>query len=120
MQTNATAKHLREKRSETRNHVKEYYNVGLSVDGLNHAYKFKIWDRTTTSISFLVKKHVDILPRLKVGDTLHMTYYPTDSSYPQVRLVTIIQHITESEQRGSKGHYLVGLKISEEQILREG
>ena len=120
MQTNATARILKERRSETRNHVKNYYNVQLAIDGLNLTYRSKIWDRTTTSISFLIKKHLDILPRLKVGGTLYMTYYPTDSSYPRVCLETIIRHITKCDQRGIYVHYLVGLRILEKQVSRKG
>ena len=124
MQTNATARILKERRSETRNHVKNYYNVQLSIDGLDLTNRFKIWDRTTTSISFLIKKHLDILPRLKVGGTLYMNYSPTDSSYPRVCLMTIIRHVTKCNQRGLKrglnGNYLVGLKILEKQVAKKG
>lgn len=116
MGPNATAKKLKERRSEPRDHVGQLYNVEISSGGFKVADKFRIWDKTKTSLSFLVNKHLDILPRLKVGDTLHMTYYPTDSFYPRVYLESAIRHITKYDQGQLKGHYLVGLKILERQV----
>jgi hypothetical protein len=120
MRKHGTARKLKERRTEARNHVNQYYNVELSIDGFNVTHKFRIWDKTPTSLSFLVNKHLDILPQLKVGDTLYTIYYPTDSFYPRVYLGTLIQHITKCDQGFLKGHYLVGLKVLERQISEKG
>lgn len=116
MVPHATAKEVKERRSEAREHVGKFYNIELSIGGFKVAGKFRIWDKTRNSLSFLVNKHLDILPRLRTGDALHMTYYPADAFYPRVYLESEIRHVTKYDHGLLKGHYLVGLRILEKQV----
>jgi hypothetical protein len=102
---------LLERRSEPRRQVDRYYSLEFSIDGVDMAYQFKIWDMASSSMSVLIKEDSAILPRLKVGDTLHVKYYSTDSDYPSEYLRTAVRHITRNDQGRLKGHYLVGLEI---------
>ena len=104
-----------ERRSEHRKQVHQYYSVEFSINGLDLSYQFKIWNIASTSMCVLVREDSDILPRLKVGDTLNMKYYSTDSVYPSDYLQTAIIHVTKNDQGRFKGHYLVGLEIQESQ-----
>ena len=103
-----------ERRSEPRRMVDQYHSVEFSVDGLDFAYQFKIWNIASSSICLLIKETSDILPRLNVGDTLNMRYYSHDSSHPHGDLATRIRHITKNDEGRLRGHYLVGLEILEE------
>ena len=99
------------KRAEPIEHANPYYSVEFSINGLEIAYQFKIWNTESTPMCVLVKEDSNILPRLKVGETLNMKYYPTGSTYPPKCLDTAIRHITKNDQGRFRGHYLVGLEI---------
>ena len=103
-----------EKRAESRKMVDQYESVEFSVEGLDFAYQFKIWNIASSSLCLLIKETSDILSRLNVGDTLNMTYYSNDSSHPHGDLATKIRHITKNDEGRLRGHYLVGLEILEE------
>jgi hypothetical protein len=102
-----------ERRSEPRTRIDQYHSVEFSVDGLDFAYQFKIWNIASSSICLLIKESSEILPRLNVGDTLNMRYYSDDSTLPHGELATQIRHITKNNEGRLKGHYLVGLEILE-------
>ncbi|MBW1739941.1 MAG: PilZ domain-containing protein [Deltaproteobacteria bacterium] len=104
-----------ERRVEHRKQVDHYYSVEFSINGLEAPYQFKIRNIASTSMCVLVKEGSDILPRLKVGDTLNVKYYSADSLHPPEYLETAIRHITKNDQGRFKGHYLVGLEILESQ-----
>jgi len=107
----AVISRLVERRSEPREQVDQYYNVEFLTDGLDAAHKVNIWDKSTKSICLLVKEDSDILTQLKVGDTLKMIYYPTDSVYPCVYVGATIRHITKRGHARLKDHYSVGLEF---------
>jgi len=109
------AENLVERRSETRKQVDQYYTVEFLNDGLDGTHLLKIWNRSPKSMCLLVKENSDILPRLKVGDTLKMICYPRDSLYPRVYLGAVIQHISKKDQRRLNDHYLVGLETLKRQ-----
>lgn len=119
MQKNAAAKKLRERRSEPRNQVNQSCSVGLTIDGIDLTYEFRVRDKTATSISFLVKNQLDILLRLKTGGTLFIVYPLPDSSQLGMRLETVIRHITKCGTE-LEGQYLVGTEILGKLVLREG
>jgi len=111
----AVTNKLVDRRPECREQVHQYYSVEFSINGLDHPYLFKIWNVASMSMSILVKEDSDILPLLKVGETLNMKYYSTCSVYPPDYLETAIRHITKNDQGQFKGHYFVGLEILESQ-----
>jgi hypothetical protein len=111
MAENALVNAWTERRSEQRESSDQYHSAEFAFDGLEAHYQFKIWNTASTSMCVLIKETSEILPRLKVGDTLKVKYYRSDSRYPSDFLGTVIRHITKNDQGRFKGHYLVGLEI---------
>ena len=99
--------------SEPKKRVDQYYSVEFAIEGLESAYQFKIWNKTSTHMSILVKENSEILPQIKVGDTLNMRYYSDNLVHPCECLETAIRRITRNDQGRLKGHYLVGLELLE-------
>ena len=66
----------------------------------------------------VVKEDSDIIKHLKVGEILDLRYQKSDSSNQSEYLKTEIMHITKDRER-FKGHFLVGLSISENQNIKE-
>lgn len=104
-----------ERRSEPRNITDKYFSVEFPVKELGSLYQCKIWDLSTKGMCVLVKEDSDVLRHLRVGDTLEMKYYPTESLSPVECLRTEIRHISRDSQGRFKKHYLVGLSILEKQ-----
>jgi hypothetical protein len=98
-------------KSEPKKEVDPSYRVEFSVDGLPIAYQFRIWNKSSNLLCFLVKENSGLLSQLKVGDLLNLKCYYTDAYYPSEYLETAIQHITKKDEGRFKGHYVVGLEI---------
>lgn len=111
MEQHLASNQLAERRSEPRTKVEQYYSAELAVEGLDVPYQFKIMNLASSSMAVLVKENSEIVPRLKVGDTLKVKYYSQESPYPSDYLPTAVRHITRNDQGRLKGHYLVGLEI---------
>jgi hypothetical protein len=102
-----------EKNSEQHKKADHYYSAEFLVQGVEVLYQFKVWDAASSSLNVLVNEHSQILPCLKVGDTLDVKYYSSDSKYPSNYQKTAIRHITKNDEGRLKGHFLVGLEILE-------
>jgi len=102
---------IKERRSEPRSVIDQYYSVEFSIRDCPFTYQFKIWDISRKGICALVKEDSDLLQYLNVGDTLNLKYYTTDTSKPIEFLKTKIRHITKDETGHFKGLLLVGLSI---------
>lgn len=100
-----------ERRSETRAEAERYYSVQFTTKGLDTYYQFKLWNISPKGMCILVKENSQVLRHLKVGDTLEMTYYLTDSQGAHENLKTQIRHITKDENGRFQGHRLIGLSI---------
>jgi len=111
MQRHGALKILDKTCSEPKKCVDQYYSVEFAIEGLESAYQFKIWNKTSTHMSILVKENSDVLPQLKVGDTLNMRYYSDNLIHPSECLETAIRRITRNDRGRLKGHYLVGLEL---------
>ena len=116
MAENAVVNAWTERRSEPRERSDLYHSAEFAFDGLEAHYQFKIWDLAATSMCVLIKETSEIVPRLKVGDTLKVKYYRSDSRYASEFLGTVIRHITKNDQGRFRGHYLVGLEILQGEI----
>jgi len=90
-----------------------YHSVVFSIEGLDSLYQFKLWHTESLPLCFLMRPDSELLNRLKVGDKLNPRYYQDGSAYPAGCFETTIQTIRKSERGRFKGHYLVGLQISE-------
>lgn len=102
-----------EKRSEPRKIVDKYYSVEFSMQDLDCAYQFKIWNMSSKGVCVVVKEDSDLLNHVKVGQVLDLKYSATDSSHPVENLKTEIKHISKDEEGRFKGLYLIGLSILE-------
>jgi hypothetical protein len=111
MQGHVTLKRIDRTCFGPKKRVDQYYSVEFAVEGLESAYQFKIWNKTSTHMSILVKENSEVLPQLKVGDTLNMRYYSDNLIHPSECLETAIRRITRNDQGRLKGHYLVGLEL---------
>lgn len=100
-----------ERRSEKRATDSAYYSVQFTTEGLDSFYQFKLWNISPKGVCILVKEDSNVLAHLKVGDTIEMTYFITDSQGASEKLKTQIKHITKNETGRFQGHYLVGLSI---------
>ncbi|MBN1831293.1 MAG: hypothetical protein JW896_04210 [Deltaproteobacteria bacterium] len=89
-----------------------YHSVEFSIQGVELAYQFKLWNISSTPMCVLVKEDSAILPNLKEGDTLDLKFYSSGTSYSTASLKTRIRHITRDQGR-FRGHYLVALEIQE-------
>ena len=107
-----------ERRSEPRREMDQYHSVEFTLNGLEMAYQFKIWNMASRSMCVLVKEDSDLLRCLKVGETLNMKFYSENAPSPTEYFETAIRHITKDDQGRFKGHYLVGLEILDSQAGR--
>lgn len=104
---------LKKQRSGHRQSAVQYHSVEFFIEELSLPYQFRIWEMASGSIRVLVRGDSGVLPFLKVGDTLAMKYYSTDSIYPSENIRTTIRQITKKNRGRLKGHYLVGLEMLE-------
>jgi hypothetical protein len=104
-----------ERRSGPRKQVDQNYHVECLVDGLDVTHQVRIWNKARKSIRLVVKENSDILPRLKVGETLKMIHCPIHSVYLCVYVEAVVRHITKEDQGQLKDHYLVDLEILKSQ-----
>lgn len=111
MNANEMGGNTPERRSEIRAADERYYSVQFTTQGLASFYQFKLWNISKKGICILVKEGSEVLKHIKVGDTLEMTYYLTDSQGAHENLTTQIKHITKNEEGRFQGHYMVGLSI---------
>ena len=111
MKRSAMASNLVLIKSEPKKEVDRSYRAEFSVDGLHIAYQFRIWNKSSNYMCFLVKENSGLVSQLKVGDLLNLKCYYTDAYYPSEYLETAIQHITKKDEGRFKGHYVVGLEI---------
>lgn len=111
MERNAVISNWKERRSEPRTRLQQYHSAEFIFEGRELHYQFRIWDTASSSMCVLVKENSEVLPLLRVGDTLKVKYYSSNSQCPSETLKTIIRHVTRNDQGRFKGHYLIGLEI---------
>ncbi|RJR49193.1 MAG: hypothetical protein C4576_07245 [Desulfobacteraceae bacterium] len=111
MEGNALKNSWKERRSEPRTRVEQYHSAEFIFEERELHYQFRIWDTASSSMCVLVKENSEALPLLKVGETLRVKYYSSNSQCPSETLQTVIRHVTRNDQGRFKGHYLVGLEI---------
>jgi hypothetical protein len=92
----------------------KFYSVEFMVNGLPYLFQFKIWNTPSKQMFILVKESSDILNRIKEGESFNMKYYSSVLDYP-IALKTKIDYITKEKNGRFKNHYLVGLKILQDQ-----
>lgn len=99
-----------ERRSEARRGADSGYGAEIRLSGVPvHQFKFK--DVSPNGACILIKEGSSMLTHLKAGLTLNMKYNsPIKPGTPVLK--SEIKHITKADQGRFKGHYLVGVLIS--------
>ena len=100
-----------ERRSEVRAVDERYYSVQFTTQGLASFYQFKLWNISKKGMCILVKEESQVLEHIKVGETIEMIYYLTDSQGAHETMRTQIKHITKNDKGRFQGHFMVGLSI---------
>lgn len=113
MKTNSHNKSSPDRRPESRTILDRYYSVELQLQETGNVYQFKLRDMSSKGLGILVNKDSAVLKHLKVGDTLDMKYIPPESAGSSESLKTKIAHITQKDEEPFKGHFVIGLLITE-------
>ena len=86
-----------------------FYSVEFAVDEPHPLYQFKIWRSEASPMFVVVKKNSAVLPKLKSGSILNMTYYSSDAKCPKRQMETRIGHITSEREGRFEGYCTVPL-----------
>ncbi|MDX2512309.1 MAG: hypothetical protein QNK25_09705 [Desulfobacterales bacterium] len=86
-----------------------FYSVEFAVDEPHPLYQFKIWRSETSPMFVVVKENSAVLPKLKAGSVLNMTYYSSDAHCPKKQIKTRIGHITSERKGRFEGHCTIDL-----------
>ena len=86
-----------------------YYSVEFAIDDPHPLYQFKIWRSETSPMFVVVKENSAVLPKLKAGSILNMTYYSSDTHCPKRQMETRIGHITSQREGRFEGHCTIPL-----------
>jgi len=106
-----------DRRPESRTLLDRYYSVEFQLQETGNVYQFKLRDMSSKGLGILVGKDSAVLKHLKVGDTVDMKYIPPESAGSSESLKTQIAHITKKDEEPFKGHFLIGLLITEREII---
>ena len=66
---------------ESKQLAAKYHSVEFSIQGVELAYQFKIWNTSSTPMCVLIREDSAILPSLKEGDTLNLKFYSKGTSH---------------------------------------
>lgn len=86
-----------------------FYSVEFAVDEPHPLYQFKIWRSESNPMFVVVKENSAVLPKLKAGSVLNMTYYSSDTQCPKKQIETRIGHINNEREGRFEGHYTIDL-----------
>ena len=86
-----------------------FYSVEFAIGEPHPLYQFKIWHSDASPMFVLVKENSDVLPKLKAGSILNMTYYSSDIHCPKKQIETRIGHIASQREGRFEGHCTVSL-----------
>lgn len=119
MKTNSDNDSRQDRRPESRTLLDLYYSVEFRLEETGNVYQFKLRDMSSKGLGILVNKDSAVLKHLKVGNTLDMHYIPPESAGTSESLKTKIAHITEKEDEPFRGHFIIGLCITERERLKD-
>jgi hypothetical protein len=86
-----------------------FYSVEFAIDEPHPLYQFKIWRSESSPMFVVVKENSAVLPKLKAGCVLNMTYYSSDAQCPKKQIETRIAHINSEREGRFEGHCTVDL-----------
>ncbi|MDA8138261.1 MAG: hypothetical protein M0036_06340 [Desulfobacteraceae bacterium] len=89
-----------------------YQRVEFVLNNSQHPiYQFKLWRSQGNCVFLLVKDNSELLPQLKVGCIMPMTYMSDSSSIKTAVHNTRISRIVDERQGRFQGHHRVELAI---------
>ena len=112
MTEEASTENLAEKRAEARETLEKMQSLELKLPNLP-IYVFRVKDKSSNGICFLVKADSDILNHIQEGQILDLKYHTEDTAKPTEVFTCEIKYITKMDQSPYKDHRLVGLMILE-------
>ena len=86
-----------------------FYSVEFAIDQPHPLYQFKIWRNESSSMFVVVKENSAVLPKLKAGSILNMTYYSSDAQCPKKQMETRIGPISSAREGRFQGHCTIDL-----------
>jgi hypothetical protein len=86
-----------------------FYSVEFAIDEPHPLYQFKIWRSESSPMFVVVKENSAVLPKLKAGSVLNMTYYSSDAHCPKKQMETRIGHISNERKGRFEGHCTIDL-----------
>ncbi len=86
-----------------------FYSVEFAVDEPHPLYQFKIWRNESSPMFVVVKENSAVLPKLKAGTVLNMTYYSSDAQCPKKQMETRIGDINSAQDGRFQGHCTIDL-----------
>ena len=86
-----------------------FYSVEFAIDEPHPIYQFKIWRKESSSMFVVVKENSAVLPKLKAGSVLNMTYYSSDAQCPKKQIETRIGQISNERKGRFEGHCTIDL-----------
>ncbi len=100
-----------EKRSAERKTAARSHRVEIKLPGIP-AYQFKVKDLSLEGACVLIKQNSGIVTYLNVDQQLDLNYYAINYRNPQISVKAQIKHMTRADMPPFQGHFLVGLRIS--------
>lgn len=86
-----------------------FYSVEFAVEEPHPLYQFKLWRSESGPMFVVVKENSAVLPKLKAGRVLNMTYYSSDARRPKTQIETRIGPITSDNRGRFEGHCTIDL-----------
>lgn len=86
-----------------------FYSVEFAVDEPHPLYQFKIWRSESSPMFVVIKENSAVLPKLKAGSVLNMTYYSSDAQCPKKQIETRIGSISSEREGRFEGHCTIDL-----------
>ncbi|PIE68074.1 MAG: hypothetical protein CSA23_00770 [Deltaproteobacteria bacterium] len=86
-----------------------FYSVEFCVEEPHPLYQFKLWRSDTHPMFVVVKENSAVLPKLKSGSILNMTYYSSDTRCPRTQIETRIGSINNENCGRFEGHCTIDL-----------
>lgn len=103
---------FKERRSEYRTVVDDYFCVEFQFEGAPLTFVCKVWDLSSAGISIMVKDDSDLFGHLQENEIVKMRFYSINSATRGEFMKSKIMHITRPSEEKFQNHYLVGLSIS--------
>ncbi|MBN1849240.1 MAG: hypothetical protein JW932_11720 [Deltaproteobacteria bacterium] len=97
---------------DARAQTPQFHSIEFSIDGLEFAYQFKLWNIDSEAMNIIIKEDSALINKIRTGNRFISKYYSDDMSCPVMQMDTEISRITKADGGKFKGHYIVGLSVT--------